>query len=84
MKKEYSKFKAVIEIKYTKDFQTQSILFHRVLKYLDLEFDVKVTKMNETKRGMAIMSNEDFDQDKVADYLLGFAHPDNLSIFRNE
>lgn len=84
MKKEYSKFKFVIEVIYRnaphKDFET----FKKVLRYLELEFGIDTKKIISNRKRLAILTDEEFDQDKVADYILNFTEPGNLSIFENE
>jgi hypothetical protein len=84
MRKEYLKFRYIIEIKIQKDDGRMPNLARRIAKYLQDEFDVKPKKLVETKTKLAMLCDEDFNEDKVADYILGYIHPDDLSIYNNE
>ncbi len=77
MKKDYLQFKYVLEIKYkAKEKVENSLLCHKIARYLDLEFGLKIEKKVESSKGMSICVNEQF--------VISYIHPDNFSIFEND
>lgn len=55
-----------------------------MIRYLELEFDVKPKWIDENKKGIYILTDEEFDEEKVVDYILNFTVADNLILYKNE
>jgi len=85
MKKAYLKYKFVIHLKYrTALIDREKKVFDKMIRYLELEFDVKPKWIDENKKGIYILTDEEFDEEKVVDYILNFTVADNLILYKNE